>query len=267
MIGDRGTEMDVGEIARRIEGRLPLDWCEDWDNSGLIIGDPGRPVDKIAVSLDATEKTVVDALVRGCRMLVVHHPAIFIPMKKIVMPSPAAKMIQSALTGGIAVYSAHTNWDSSPDGVNVILSRQLELSDVNPIMPPHDGAWGMGAIGELRSPMTVSRLAKLVKELWGLSTLMTYGDDTSPISRVALCGGAGGDFLQIAIEMGADVFITADVSYHYLLHAQLAGTHLIVVNHGEMERVSLPSFCRLVADATSLEVVLLDNSNWTPLVI
>ncbi|MDR1515418.1 MAG: Nif3-like dinuclear metal center hexameric protein [Synergistaceae bacterium] len=259
--------MNVGEAAAKIEERLPLAWSEEWDNSGLLIGDPAAMIERIAVSLDATEGTVRDAREHGCGMLVVHHPAIFMPMKKIVSPSPVAKMVRAAITEGVAVYSAHTNWDSSPEGVNVILSRQLGLLDVSPIMPPHDGAWGMGAIGNLAGPMTVSGLAGRIKELWGLSTLLTYGDDTAPLSRVALCGGAGGDLLQAAISMSADVFITADVSYHYLLHAQLTSTHLIVVNHGEMERASLPNFCALVREASSLDVVLLENSNWTPLVI
>ncbi|MDR1021602.1 MAG: Nif3-like dinuclear metal center hexameric protein [Synergistaceae bacterium] len=259
--------MNVGEVAAKIEERLPLAWSEEWDNPGLLIGDPAAPVERIAVSLDATERTVSDAKGHGCGMLVVHHPAIFMPMKKVVLPSPVARMVRSALMKGVAVYSAHTNWDSSPEGVNVILSRQLGLRDVRPIMSPHDGAWGMGAIGDLELPMTVSGIARRIKDLWGLSTLLTYGDDAAPLSRVALCGGAGGDFLQATINMGADVFITADVSYHYLLHAQLTRTHMIVVNHGEMERASLPSFCGLVREVSSLDVVLLENSNWTPLVI
>jgi dinuclear metal center YbgI/SA1388 family protein len=259
--------MNVGEVAAKIEERLPLAWSEEWDNSGLLIGDPDAPVERIAVSLDATEETVRDAKEHGCGMLVVHHPAIFLPMKRIVSPSPVAKMIRAAIIGGVAVYSAHTNWDSSPEGINVILSRQLGLLDVSPLMPSHNGAWGMGAIGNLASPMTVSGLAKRTKELWGLSAILTYGDESDALSRVALCGGAGGDFLQTAINMGADVFITADVSHHYLLQAQSARTHLIAVNHGEMECVSLPDFRALVMEAASLDVVLLENGNWTPLVI
>ncbi|MDR3321468.1 MAG: Nif3-like dinuclear metal center hexameric protein [Synergistaceae bacterium] len=259
--------MKAGEIARKIEERLPLFWSEDWDNSGFIIGDPESVIDKIAVSLDATEGSVADAAARGCGMLIVHHPAIYMPLKKIVMPSPSARMIMAALSSGVAVYSNHTNWDSSPEGVNVILSRLLELSDVSPILPSHEGAWGLGAIGRLPCPMTVSALAFCARAAWGLSTLMSYGDDLTLLSRAALCGGAGGDLLHRAIDLDADVFITADLSYQYLLHAQLARIHLIVVNHGEMERASLPRLCDIIREAASMEVVLLENTNWTPIVI
>jgi dinuclear metal center YbgI/SA1388 family protein len=259
--------MKVKEIIDRIEARLPVAWGENWDNTGLIVGDPESSAERIAVSLDATENSVSSALEKGCRMLVVHHPAIFTPLKQIVLPAPEAKMIKSALTGGVAVYSAHTNWDSSPEGVNVILSQSLGLSGVIPIMPPHDGEWGMGAIGSLPAPMTVSELAERTKEAWGLSFLLTYGDDSTPLSRVALCGGAGGNLLSAAVKMGADVFISADINYHYLLRAQLMKTHLIAANHDEMERASLPNLCRLISEAVSLEVLLLEKENWTPIVI
>jgi dinuclear metal center YbgI/SA1388 family protein len=259
--------MKLSEIARLVEARIPPAWAEEWDNVGLILGDPELEVRKIAISLDATEGTVEGAAALGCQMLLVHHPAIFRPVKKIVSPAPLAAMIASAIRGGIAVYSAHTNWDSSPEGVNVILSQLLGLRGVSPVLPPHEGAWGMGAIGDLPEAVTVGGLARAAKEAWGLSTLITYGDEETPLRRVALCGGAGGDLLHTTIELGADVYITADVSYHYLLHAQLTKTHLIVVNHGEMERASLPQLCRVVREASGLEVVLLENSNWTPIVI
>jgi dinuclear metal center YbgI/SA1388 family protein len=261
------TAVSVGEVARRLDERLPAAWSEDWDNVGLIIGDPDARVERIAVALDATEECVVLALKLGCRMLVVHHPAIFRPMKRIVEPSPEASMIRSALSGGVAVYSSHTNWDSSPDGVNVVLSRMLGLLDVSPIMPQRGGAWGMGAVGNLSGPMSLSALARLAKDVWGLSTLLAYGGDSTPLSRVALCGGAGGDLLQAVKSLGADVFITADVGYHYLLHARLSGMRLVVVNHGEMESASLPALRDLVREAASLEAVLLESGNWTPLVI
>ncbi len=126
--------MKVKDIVTKIEERLPKAWSEDWDNIGLLVGDPSRDVTKIAVALDATEDSVRDAIKSGCEMLVVHHPAIFRPLNRIIMPQPIAKMLAAAIEGKLAVYSSHTNWDSSPEGVNVILADLLGLEDVNPIM-------------------------------------------------------------------------------------------------------------------------------------
>jgi putative NIF3 family GTP cyclohydrolase 1 type 2 len=115
--------------------------------------------------------------------------------------------------------------------------------------------------------MTVREFAERVKHAWGLSAVSVYGDDSASLSRAALCGGAGGDLIDTAWEMGADVFITADVNYHQLLYSQIMKTHLMVANHGEMENASLPGLCGLVREATSLEAVLLEKDNWTPITI
>ncbi|MDR3330999.1 MAG: Nif3-like dinuclear metal center hexameric protein [Synergistaceae bacterium] len=259
--------MRVGEIAKRIEERLPLAWSEDWDNAGLTIGDPDAETERVAVSLDATERSVCMALGLGCKMLVTHHPAIFRPVNRIVRPSPVVGMISAALSGGLSVYSAHTNWDSSPGGVNVTLSNLLGLSGVSPIEPPKRGEWGMGAIGRMAAPVTLTRLARQVKDAWGLSAVTAYGDDESTLSLAALCGGAGSELMQAALDLGADVYITADVSYHYILHAQGSRTCLIVVNHGEMERVSLPGLCEVVREASGLDAVLLEDDIWVPMII
>ena len=259
--------MKVRDVVNRIESRIPRSWSEEWYNVGLLIGDPESSVESIAVSFDATERSVLDAAEMNCEMLVTHHPAIFRAVNRIVHPSPEAGMISASLKGGIAVYSSHTNWDSSPDGVNVILSDLLGLDDVLPLGSPHDGAWGMGSIGRLRRPLTLSSLARAAKRAWGLSYLMVYGDNVGPLSVVALCGGAGGDFLPAAIEKGADVFITADVSYHWVMHAQSTGMPLITVNHGEMEAASLPGLRDLIRDVTGLGVKLIGNGGWIPSII
>jgi dinuclear metal center YbgI/SA1388 family protein len=259
--------MKIREIAERIEGRLPLSWCEEWDNSGFLVGDPESSVDRIAVSLDATERSIMQAVEKNCGMLVTHHPAIFRAIDRVVHPSPEAKMISASIKGGTAVYSSHTNWDSSPEGVNVILSKGLGLKDFLPLAPSGSGAWGMGSIGRLRKPAALSALARAVRDAWGLSCLLTYGDDGAPLSSVALCGGAGGDLLGAAIDLGADVFITADLSYHSIMRAQAANMPLIAVNHGEMESVALPGLCSLLRDAVGLDVELLEKINWIPSVI
>ncbi|MDR1885441.1 MAG: Nif3-like dinuclear metal center hexameric protein [Synergistaceae bacterium] len=259
--------MKVREIVERIEKILPRSWSEEWDKVGLMIGDPESSVDRIAVALDATERSVRDASAKGCRMLVTHHPAIFQAVERILHPSPMAGMISASMTDGVAVYSAHTNWDSSPSGVNVILSRLLGLEDVLPIEPRGGGAWGMGAIGLVPGGAVPVTLARMARDAWGLSSLMIHGNDEKPIRMAALCGGSGSEFLQEVIDLGADVYITADVGYHYLLHAQLSGMRIIEVNHGEMERASLPGLCDLVRDATGLETELLDDFAWPTVAI
>lgn len=262
--------MKVKDAARAIEERLPREWREEWDNVGLLIGDGGKEISRIGVALDAAETTVSHAVAAGCGLLVTHHPAIFRPLGSILTDSPVSRMIGAALRGDLAIYSAHTNWDSSPEGVNAVLARGLGLRDTSPITPSRAGAWGMGAFGVLPEPATLGELARRVKTAWGLSIAFFYGDKDAEISRVALCGGAGGELLPAVTNRGADVYITADLGYHWLQHAQLTGTNLIVVPHGEMERASLPALRRLVLEVTGLrddDVEILNEDDRTPTVV
>ncbi|MDR1915811.1 MAG: Nif3-like dinuclear metal center hexameric protein [Synergistaceae bacterium] len=259
--------MKVIDIIKKIETRIPPEWSEDWDNTGLMLGNPNADVRGIAVSLDATEQSVSDAVNCGCELLITHHPVIFRPISRIISTSAASSAISSALRSGVSVYSAHTNWDSSPEGVNVILSSRLGMSDIAPILPGHDGSWGIGAAGVVKTPLRLCQLAERVKSAWGLGVTLVYGDAESKISSIALCGGAGGDLLQRVIEMGSDVFITADLNYHHLLDAQFSNLSLISVDHGEMERASLSGLCDLIREAVPVEVHLLETHNRTPIVI
>lgn len=253
--------MKLGDIVKRIEKRISLSWAESWDNPGLAVGDPCADVSRIALALDAAPEVVEAAALAGCGMLVTHHPIIFRPMKSIVFNAPAPRTVALAIQRGVALYSAHTNWDSSPEGVNVSLARALELADAAPLAAPavKNGAWGMGAVGSFMAPIAIEDCLSLLRERWRLSTCTGYGDAGRLVSRVALGGGACGDMWPLAVEAGADLFITSDVSYHHRNDALNMGLNLIVTDHGETERVSLPALAAMIEEVSGLPVEILDE--------
>lgn len=259
----------VRDIVSAIERRVPASWAEEWDNCGLLVGDPDIEVERIGVALDATEETIAEAHANGCALLVTHHPAIFKPLSRVACASPTERAVWAAASRGVCVMSLHTNWDSSPEGVNVVLARELGLSNVEPLVAPRSGEWGSGAIGDLAEEMTLLELASLAKESWGLSWASALYDarvvgdggidlDASRVRRVALCGGAGSSFLSDASR--ADAYITADISYHSRLDARAMGLQLVECGHGEMESAALPALASVVSDACGVDAILLDTS-------
>lgn len=250
------------DAASAIESRIPREWAEDWDNVGLVIGDGDRDVSRIVVALDATPD-VIEGAAAGSAMLVVHHPPIFRAMKDFSRPSPQLAVLASAIKAGVCVYAAHTNWDSSPEGVNAVLAHELGLRGVRPIVPSSRGAWGMGAIGDLDREISSRDLARRIRGAWGLSWAALYGDD-APVRRVALCGGSGGDFADAARSSGADIFITADMSYHEIEDARAMGLSIVDVGHGEMESASLDALAHVVSSATGLEASIADVRDRAP---
>lgn len=254
--------MKLCDVVSLIEKRMPLTWSEEWDNSGLLVGDPDSDIVKVGIALDVTEETVLKATRSGCQLLVTHHPIIFRPLKNIIPDRPAGKSMVTAIKNGLSLYAAHTNWDSSPEGVNFTLAELLGLDEIQPLVPPADwsSSWGMGAVGELMMPMPLDTVMKLIKERWCLSSCTGYGSRSAMIRKIALGSGSCGDMWPKAAEKCASLFVTADMSYHNRQDALNCGLKLLDVDHGEMERASLPRLKSIIEKETGLIVELIPET-------
>lgn len=252
--------MKIKAFIEAVERRIPKRWAEEWDNPGLAFGDENADIERVAVSLDATPDTVQRAAEAGCQLLFTHHPLIFRPLKHVYESVPPQKTLITAVQKNIALYAAHTNWDASPEGVNVILAQKLGLRNIGKLEHSDvEGSFGIGAVGCLEQLMTVKEVMALVRGAWACRNLTGFGDAERKVSRIALGGGACGSMWQLALDRGAELFITADISYHDRNEALYKGLNLIVTDHGEMERVSLPALCGLIREETGVEVVQLEE--------
>jgi dinuclear metal center YbgI/SA1388 family protein len=249
--------MNLREFANRLERLIPSEWSEQWDNPGLLSGDPESEVRKVAISLNATLGTIRKASEIRADVLVTHHPALIQPTSRLLPESlPGASLFHS-IRNGIALYAVHTNWDASPVGVNHILSEKAGLVGTLPLLPGQNGAWGIGAIGNLKEPLPLAELSAFLRERWGLSWIRVLGEGDTEIRRLALCGGAGGGMIAEACRMKADAFVTADLRYHEVLEGRFMGLSLLTCDHGEMEAASLEGLCRLIMSGTGLPAEVL----------
>ena len=80
------------------------------------------------------------------------------------------------------------------------------------------------------------------------------------IAKVALCGGAGEDFITPALKAGADALVTADVKHHNLLLAGSLGLCLIDAGHFETENVVVPILAEKLAAFSATETVIIPQS-------
>lgn len=99
---------------------------------------------------------------------------------------------------------------------------------------------GLGRIGHLKESMSLEQLIKTVKEAYQLDTLRFTGDLQQTINRVAVVGGSGQKYIQIAKQKDADVLITGDVTYHQAQIADEIGIAIIDAGH-YIERLALKS--------------------------
>ncbi|MBQ7592973.1 MAG: Nif3-like dinuclear metal center hexameric protein [Synergistaceae bacterium] len=237
--------MKVRDLLSHIDTFAPFSLAEDWDNPGLMAGSYDAEVSRVGICLDAVSEAVIDAAENGCNVLLCHHPLIFRPLKNIDIDCEIGRTIYEALKRGVNIIAAHTNWDKADEGVNATLAELLKLSRLEPL-----GDFGL--VGELEAKMSLKNFAEHIKSSWGLSRLDIYADTKIErviffVSRVALCGGSGAEFWRDAKNSGADIYLTADMKYHELIDATKAGLTIGLVNHGEMERASLPKLAEKVS--------------------
>ena len=212
--------------------------AESWDHVGLQLGNPERPVKRVMTALDCRPEVVQEAIEKNVDFIFNHHPAMFHAAKTLDVRDPQIAMYQTLLEHGITVYAAHTNLDNANDGMNDWLAAQLELTNVEPLqitgIDPISGRdYGMGRLGDLLQPMSPAAFGQWCLEkfqLNGARLIVNPADQQQLIKRVAILGGSGQDFWQLAKKRGADAYVTGDVSYHFA-HDMIA-SHLTVVDAG-----------------------------------
>ena len=116
----------------------PLPLQDGFDNAGLQIGLTEAEVAGVLLCLDVTEAVVDEAAASGCNLIVSHHPLIFSPLKRITGSNYIERCIIKAMSNGIAIYSAHTNIDNAPGGVNYRIAEKLGLQNVRILVPKED---------------------------------------------------------------------------------------------------------------------------------
>ena len=128
----RERQMKIKDIAEQIEKIVPLNLAQDWDNVGLLIGDAGKNVKRILLTIDITADVVAEAKNLKTDLIVSYHPVIWDGLKKIISEGPSS-VVHELIRRNIAVFSIHTALDVVTGGVNDGLAEILGIQDGKPI--------------------------------------------------------------------------------------------------------------------------------------
>jgi dinuclear metal center YbgI/SA1388 family protein len=127
--------IDVEAVTRWIDGFAPRRLAEDWDNVGLLWGDPGASVSAIMTCLTVTPVTAAEAIEGAAELIVSHHPVLFKAVKTVRADQPGTGMLWRLARAGVAVVSPHTAFDNTAGGINDGLAKRLGLAEVRPLRP------------------------------------------------------------------------------------------------------------------------------------
>ena len=119
--------VSVKEIIALLENFAPLSLQEDYDNAGLLCGDPEAEVHSILLTLDITEEVIDEAIQGNHNLIISHHPLLFQGIKQLLPNSPEKRCLIKAIQHHLNIYSAHTNMDSVFQGVSGRMADKIGL--------------------------------------------------------------------------------------------------------------------------------------------
>lgn len=224
----------------------PFETQEDWDNSGMLVGDMDAEVKKVAVVLDITHEEIKKAKAIGADLIISHHPVIFNPIKSVTRGSVPYELVASSINA----LCCHTPLDIADGGTNDSLAKLLGIE----VTRTEDPILRLGTV----EPTTAENLAgKIAKTL---NTKVRYADAGRKIEKIAICTGAGCSLIEAAGEI--DAFITGDASHHNFLDCIQAGITLIAAGHYETEIIVVPVLVKkLQAQFPDIEIIDIKQEN------
>lgn len=210
---------------------------DGYDNSGVILGNDGD-ISSILFALDLTKGAVEEAIDKGCKLIVTHHPAIYRPIKKLDENSPLCACARN----GIAVISMHLNLDCAKEGIDYYLARGLG-GEVEKIIQPLGENVGYGRVSSVEKT-TAKGLLDRYKKTFETERAWLYGDEDAEINKIASFCGSGLDEAAVfaAKKEGADIAVSADVPHHVLLLALENGLSVLSCTHYACENYGFKKF-------------------------
>lgn len=250
MQSDRGARVLVRDIMAAVDRLAPFALAEPWDHVGLQVGCLDDEVSGVLLALEADDAALDEAARLGCELVLAHHPLIFSPLERLTEEDPVARVVLRAARERIGVLVAHTNLDKARGGVADVVAGLLALEAVKPLVPCAEAAdadgceadqpvgVGLGRVGELSPPSSLSALAGELAAALGVPSLRYSGDPARPVRRVAVLPGSGASAIECA-SCVADVLVTGDVKYHEAREAAALGLALIDAPHSLTEEVAV----------------------------
>ena len=245
----------VGQIYDVLNALAPVHYQMDFDNAGFLVGDRNAAVHTVVIALDITDNVIREAIAMKADLIVSHHPLLFHSLRNVRAEDLVGRKVLALAKHDIAAICMHTNLDVADGGVNDALMQVLNAETKGLLEPAgkddRGQPLGCGRVGVISEPMPLEVFLKDLTERLHVSGLR-YCDGGKPVYRLAVCGGSGGNMLELAFEAGCDTFVTADIKYDRFLTAKELGVNLIDADHFCTENVVVPVLAEAIQNAFPL---------------
>tara|TARA_B100001093_G_scaffold462231_1_gene477298 strand:+ start:2356 stop:3138 length:783 start_codon:yes stop_codon:yes gene_type:complete len=228
--------MKLIDIQSILEEWCPLKNAEDFDNVGLLVGDPSSEINKALITIDTTEKIIDEAINKKCNLIITFHPLIFKGIKSLKSENYVNKCIVKAIKNNINIYAIHTNLDNNPEGVSFKIAQKLNLINTSLLIQKEENSnLGMGIIGEINESKSELDFLEYLKEKMFVTNIRHSKFLGKKIKKIAVLGGSGSFAIEEVLTKKVDCYVTADLKYHDFFKSN-DKVLLVDIGHYESEK-------------------------------
>jgi dinuclear metal center YbgI/SA1388 family protein len=254
-------------LIKCIEKIAPPDLSEDWDNTGIQIDMDHAEIKRVLIALDVTSAVVDEAVRINADFILAHHPLLFHKVNTLDSDDATGRLVIALIRAGITVYSAHLSFDAVYGGNNDYLASLLGLHRVRRMRVgegvPEEKA--IARTGYLSASKSLAEVCGMVKDKLGINhPIPVAGDPGTPIDKIGLCTGGGGDMINDAVADGCSLFITGDIRHHEAILAVERGICLIDAGHYYTERIFVENFAEKLKVSTAGIVEIIESRAMAP---
>jgi len=247
-------QVGAGELAERVGRWLEVERFADYCPNGLQV-EGARPIRRLVSGVTASLALIDAAAEAGADALLVHH-GWFWKGEDACLVGLRGERVRRLMASGMSLFAYHLPLDAHPElGNNARLGRVLGLA-VAGTGGERDLVWH----ARLDRPTAAAALGRRIARRLGRRPLAVGALDR-PIERVAWCTGAAQDYLEDAIALGADAFISGEISERTTHVAREAGVVYFAAGHHATERYGVQALGEAIAGACGIEHRYIDVPN------
>lgn len=219
--------MKLAGLVTYVNDLLRIAEVPDYPNAvnGLQMENRGGEVTKIAAAVDAHWPVLIQAVARGCDLLLVHHGIFWGGVRPFT--GAMFEKLKTACEGNLAIYSAHLPLDGHAElGNGVLLARALGLEDTEPFYEYKGYCIGVRA----KVQMTRREIARRLEAVLGTKPHLCAGGPDK-VREIGIVTGGAGEGVAAIKALGIDTFITGEGPHWSYTLAEELGINVFYGGH------------------------------------
>ncbi len=247
----------LNEIIQYLDEQLQPDLFADYCPNGIQI--EGRDhVSKIVSGVTASQALIDAAIAAEADLILVHH-GFFWKGENSCITGIKKRRIQALLQHNISLVAYHLPLDAHPQwGNNIQLAQRLGFRVTGNLEPANPRS--IGLVGELVEAVSADALCHTIEDALGRTPQLIVGGQHR-IKTLGWCTGAAQGYIEKAVAMGVDAFISGEISEPTVHSARENGIHYIAAGHHATERYGVQTAGAALADRFGIEHQFIEIEN------